>query len=52
MKYGSSMTRFFVSGNDLFNITNFKLWDPELDTNTGMKYPTSRSVMFGVDLKF
>ncbi|MDE6093430.1 MAG: SusC/RagA family TonB-linked outer membrane protein, partial [Muribaculaceae bacterium] len=51
-KYGSSNTRVFVSGNDLFYISKFKLWDPELDTNTGLKYPTMRSVMFGLDFKF
>lgn len=51
-KYGSSNTRVYISGNDLFYISKFKLWDPELDTDTGLKYPTMRSVMFGLDFKF
>ena len=51
-KYGSTQTRFFISGNDLFHFSKFKLWDPELDTNDGLKYPNQRSFMFGVDLKF
>lgn len=50
--YGSTLTRFYVSGNDLFRFSKFNLWDPELDTSTGMKYPLMRSIMFGVDLKF
>jgi len=51
-KFGCNQTRFYVSGNDLFCVSDFKLWDPELDTNTGMKYPFTRSFMFGVELKF
>lgn len=50
--YGSSQTRFYVSGNDLFRFSKFKLWDPELNTGNGMIYPLQRSVMFGFDLKF
>lgn len=51
-KYGSSNTRIYISGNDLFYFSKFKLWDPELDTGTGLKYPAMRSVMFGLDFKF
>ena len=51
-KYGSSNTRVYISGNDLFYFSKFKLWDPELDTGTGLKYPGMRSIMFGIDFKF
>ena len=44
--------RVFVSGNDLVTFSGFKLWDPELDTSTGLKYPTMKSVQFGIDLNF
>ena len=44
--------RVFVSGNNLFCLSSFKLWDPELGTNDGLKYPMNRSVMFGVDINF
>ncbi|SHK64250.1 TonB-linked outer membrane protein, SusC/RagA family [Xylanibacter ruminicola] len=44
--------RVFVSGNNLFCLSAFKLWDPELGTNDGLKYPMNRSVMFGVDINF
>lgn len=44
--------RFYVSGNNLFYFSGFKLWDPELDTADGLKYPSMRSVMFGVNVRF
>lgn len=44
--------RFFVSGNNLFYISKFKLWDPELDTSDGLKYPSMRSFLLGFELKF
>ena len=44
--------RVFVSGNNLFCLSSFKLWDPELGTNDGLKYPMNRSVMFGLDINF
>lgn len=48
----SNNIRFFVSGNNLFYISKFKLWDPELDTADGLKYPSMRSVMFGFQMNF
>lgn len=44
--------RVFVSGNNLFCLSDFKLWDPELGTSDGLKYPMNRSVMFGLDITF
>lgn len=44
--------RVFVSGNNLVCFSKFKLWDPELGTNDGLKYPMNRSVMFGIDVNF
>jgi TonB-linked SusC/RagA family outer membrane protein len=51
-KIHASTVRFYVSGNDLFYFSEFKLWDPELGTNSGLRYPTMRSIMFGVNLHF
>lgn len=48
----ASNIRFFVSGNNLFYISKFRLWDPELDTRDGLRYPSMRSVMFGFQLSF
>lgn len=44
--------RVFVSGNNLFCLSAFKMWDPELGTNDGLKYPMNRSLMFGIDINF
>lgn len=44
--------RFFVSGNNLFCLSGFKLWDPELNSSSGLRYPPMRSVMFGIDVTF
>lgn len=51
-KIGLNSTRVYVSGNDLFYFSKFKMWDPELNTGDGLKYPGMRSVMFGVDINF
>lgn len=45
-------TRVYVSGNDLFYFSKFKMWDPELNTGDGLKYPGMKSIMFGVDINF
>ncbi|MDD7885390.1 TonB-dependent receptor [Flavivirga sp. 57AJ16] len=42
--------RMYVSGNNLFYISKFKLWDPELDTRTGLRYPSTKSILFGLDI--
>ncbi|MFC5683085.1 SusC/RagA family TonB-linked outer membrane protein [Flavobacterium sp. MAHUQ-51] len=42
--------RFYVSGNNLFYISKFKLWDPELDTRTGLRYPSTKSILFGLEV--
>ncbi|MGN1212143.1 MAG: SusC/RagA family TonB-linked outer membrane protein, partial [Candidatus Cryptobacteroides sp.] len=44
--------RFYLSGNNLFYFSKFKLWDPELDTTDGLKYPSMRSVMLGLNISF
>ena len=42
--------RLYISGNNLFYISKFKLWDPELDTRTGLRYPSTKSILFGLDI--
>ena len=44
--------RFYINGNNLFYFSGFKLWDPELGTNNGFKYPPMRSVLLGLNLRF
>jgi hypothetical protein len=44
--------RVYVSGENLLTFSEFKLWDPELDTANGLKYPSIKSVMLGLDITF
>ena len=44
--------RISISGNNLFCLTPFKLWDPEVGTSNGLEYPLNRSIMFGLDIDF
>ncbi len=51
-KVGLANARLYVSGNNLFYFSKFKLWDPELDTGVGSKYPSMRSIMLGATINF
>lgn len=42
----------YVMGNNLFTLSKFKLWDPELNTNNGSSYPNTTSYSIGVNLSF
>ncbi|MDE7386672.1 MAG: TonB-dependent receptor [Muribaculaceae bacterium] len=44
--------RFFVSGMNLFTITDYKYLDPESGNYTWSFYPQQRTVTFGLDLSF
>ena len=44
--------RFFVRGTNLFTISDFKLWDPELSGYGFAAYPISRVVSLGLDISF
>ncbi len=44
--------RIAISGNNLFCFSSFKLWDPELDTNDGLRYPAMRSGMVSLEVGF
>lgn len=43
--------RFYASGTNLFVLSKFKLWDPELAGN-GLGYPNQRVFNLGVNLSF
>ncbi len=51
-KINAKNIRFYLSGNNLFCLSKFKLWDPELNSGDGLKYPQMRSLMLGVDVNF
>ena len=51
-KAGIQALRFYVSGTNLLTFSDFKLWDPELDTAYGTKYPITRNVSLGLNINF
>ncbi|WP_106829405.1 TonB-dependent receptor [Parabacteroides pacaensis] len=51
-KAGLSTLRFYVQGVNLFTLSEFKLWDPELNTDHGNIYPQMRNVIIGMNLNF
>ncbi|UAY56941.1 TonB-dependent receptor [Arachidicoccus terrestris] len=48
---GLSSLYFYLSGQNLFTFSKFKLWDPELGSN-GAKYPINRMITLGVRANF
>ncbi len=44
--------RVFARCNNLLTFSDFKLWDPELGVNNGLRYPIMKSVSFGLEMNF
>lgn len=42
----------YVMGTNLFTLTRFKLWDPELNTDNGASYPNTSSYSVGINFTF
>ncbi len=58
-KAGISKARFYVSASNLFIITKYSGYDPEVDIQTGLtcgmdynRYPRARSFVFGTNITF
>ena len=58
-KVGVSKARFYLSASNLFIITGYTGYDPEVDIQTGLacgidynRYPRSRSFVFGTNITF
>ena len=49
-KIGFSLVRFYAQGVNLFTISDFKLWDPELNNSQGSVYPNMSVVNIGVNV--
>ena len=49
---GLENIRLYAKGSNLLTFSAFDLWDPELDTQNGAKYPIMKSVSFGIDVNF
>ncbi|GAA4801759.1 TonB-dependent receptor [Olivibacter ginsenosidimutans] len=44
--------RVFVRASNILTFSKFKLWDPELETTDGLKYPIMKSGSLGVNIQF
>lgn len=44
--------RFYLMGSNVFTWSKFKLWDPELNTNNGIRYPNVSAYSIGVNFNF
>ncbi len=51
-RIGLENIRLYAKGSNLLTFSAFDLWDPELDTQNGAKYPIMKSVSFGIDVNF
>ena len=51
-KIGIRSCRLFARGTNLLTFSDFKLWDPELETTDGLRYPQMKSVSVGFSINF
>jgi TonB-linked SusC/RagA family outer membrane protein len=50
--YGFRNVSVYMMGTNLFTFSKFKLWDPELNTSNGTKYPNIASYSAGINFSF
>jgi TonB-linked SusC/RagA family outer membrane protein len=50
--YTYKKLRAFVTGTNLFTLSKFKYWDPELGNGNGLSYPLQRTFNFGLQYNF
>ena len=51
-KAGVSSMRIYLQGVNLLTFSKFKLWDPELETSNGTRYPQMRTGSIGLNVNF
>ena len=49
---GIQALRVYLAGTNLLTFSKFKLWDPELDTAYGTRYPITRNISLGLNVNF
>jgi TonB-linked SusC/RagA family outer membrane protein len=49
---GVKRLRIYAMGYNLFTISKFKLWDPEVGTNNGTRYPLTSNYSLGLTANF
>jgi hypothetical protein len=45
-------SRVFFRGTNLFTWAAFDMWDPELDTTNGLRYPQQKVYTLGLEVTF
>jgi len=51
-KIGITNVRVYLQGVNLLTFSKFKLWDPELESSNGAKYPQMRTGSVGLNVNF
>ncbi|QNL51752.1 TonB-dependent receptor [Olivibacter sp. SDN3] len=51
-KFGIQNAAVYLIGMNLLTFSKFNLWDPELNTSNGSKYPLAATLSLGLNLKF
>jgi TonB-linked SusC/RagA family outer membrane protein len=51
-RFGVQNMRIYFIGYNLFTISPFKFWDPELGGGTGSRYPNIKTLSLGVNITF
>ncbi len=51
-KFGVDNFRFYLRATNIFTISDFKIWDPELNTSNGSRYPNISVVALGGTFNF
>ena len=46
------MMRIYLRATNLFTISDFKYWDPEVGSGNGLGYPTQRVINLGIQFSF
>jgi TonB-linked SusC/RagA family outer membrane protein len=49
-KFRCNSLRIFVVGTNLLTWSDFKLWDPEMGSSNGEKYPLAKSITLGLNI--
>lgn len=50
--FSHKFLRVYLQGNNLFYLSKFKYWDPEMGRGNGLKYPLQRTVKLGFQFNF
>lgn len=50
--YTYKNARLYVSATNVFSLSSFKLWDPEMGGGKGMSYPLQRTFNIGLQITF